>query len=286
MSKEVDLERTAEAQAEERVLDLLIPRPYYENSEEDTSPTREKFRRALREGKLHPSLVEVYDENPDVDSDEPDSIWALPNLKDEDIVSALLNEAIVDWLKSVPSGRSSVKYSDLQARVIQSSRARVFRRTRQKREMITVEEALNRFREEALAAYSIGEAEPEYESSLLLSRHEILAVQDSLLALARERPAFLDEISPRQFEELLQELLLEQGFDVELTATTRDGGCDLIAVSRDQLGIKTKYVVEAKHYSRLNKVGVGQLGNSVQSARDSLLTTDYWSLLHIFHGMQ
>jgi len=47
------------------------------------------------------------------------------------------------------------------------------------------------------------------------------------------------------------------GYTVELTARTRDGGCDLIALRNDQLGIKTKYVIEAKHYKPENGVGVG-----------------------------
>ncbi|SCX22744.1 Restriction endonuclease [Agrobacterium sp. DSM 25558] len=43
---------------------------------------------------------------------------------------------------------------------------------------------------------------------------------------------------------------------MELTKRTRDGGKDIIAISRDNFGVSLKYFVECKHYSEGNKVGV------------------------------
>lgn len=46
------------------------------------------------------------------------------------------------------------------------------------------------------------------------------------------------------------------GFEVELTAQTRDGGADIIALHRDKLGIQTRYLVECKRWKQERKVSV------------------------------
>ena len=121
---------------------------------------------------------------------------------------------------------------------------------------LTIREALDLFTNEEYERLSRIIA-VDYESNLLVPANDLVVVQASLLDLLRRNPLLLAEISHRQFEELLFELLRAQGFEVHLTARTRDGGCDLIAVTRDCLGITTKYIVEAKHYGRSKKVGVG-----------------------------
>lgn len=64
MTREVELEKVkerAEEAAEERVLDVLLPRPrtFGEDEEEQSDNTREKFRTMLREGKLSDKEIEV-----------------------------------------------------------------------------------------------------------------------------------------------------------------------------------------------------------------------------------
>lgn len=65
----------------------------------------------------------------------------------------------------------------------------------------------------------------------------------------------LFNIKPRQFEELMAELLTNRGFQVELTKQTRDGGYDIIALYKvADLGTM-KWLVECKRFTR-EKVGI------------------------------
>lgn len=101
------------------------------------------------------------------------------------------------------------------------------------------------------------EFETEAEFHLAIPRLELVTLQSSVLQLLRSDPTLLDKITPRQFEELIYEIFSNLGFEAQLTARTRDGGCDLIAFQKDALGIMTKYVVEGKHYHpQKNRVGV------------------------------
>lgn len=69
-------------------------------------------------------------------------------------------------------------------------------------------------------------------------------------------PSQLQFIDRRQFEEVVAELFSGFGYSVELTAQTRDGGRDIVAVGRkDQ--IKTKYLIECKRPDPGNPVRVG-----------------------------
>lgn len=77
-----------------------------------------------------------------------------------------------------------------------------------------------------------------------------------LMEAVRQDPRLLREVEPHQFEEIVAELFRGAGYEVELTARTRDGGKDIIAINRDSLGIGTKIFVECKRYSDTNPVGV------------------------------
>lgn len=72
----------------------------------------------------------------------------------------------------------------------------------------------------------------------------------------RQRPELVYEISPRQFEIVVADVFRKQGFDVELTQTSRDGGVDIYVRREDVFG-PLLYIVECKRYSRENKVGIG-----------------------------
>lgn len=63
------------------------------------------------------------------------------------------------------------------------------------------------------------------------------------------------KISPREFEELVAEVFSRQGYNVELTPPTRDGGCDIIA-TRNINGIPYMILIECKRYGINNKVDV------------------------------
>jgi restriction system protein len=57
----------------------------------------------------------------------------------------------------------------------------------------------------------------------------------------------VDHLSPRRFEELVTEMYRRAGFEVELTPASGDGGVDVYAVRRHDLG-STPTVVQAKRY--------------------------------------
>lgn len=72
--------------------------------------------------------------------------------------------------------------------------------------------------------------------------------------LARH-PEFLHTMSPRSFERLVAEIFHSHGWDVQLTARTRDGGYDILAVSRGG-PTNLRVLAEAKRYAPDRPVGV------------------------------
>lgn len=68
-------------------------------------------------------------------------------------------------------------------------------------------------------------------------------------------PRRLFDLTPRQFEELVAVLLRDQGFEVELTRFSKDGGKDLIVASPTKLG-SFLYFVQCKHFGPGHRVGV------------------------------
>jgi restriction system protein len=83
----------------------------------------------------------------------------------------------------------------------------------------------------------------------------IVSSSENIIRRLAEQPNLLYSIHPRKFEEVIAEVFQKNGFDVELTRTTRDGGKDIIAVYK-RMGISTKYVIECKRYSKENKVSL------------------------------
>jgi restriction system protein len=84
---------------------------------------------------------------------------------------------------------------------------------------------------------------------------EVRAASKRLLEAVRESPDLLRALSPREFEEVVAEYLHRQGYEVELTASSRDGGKDIYAAKMDTLG-SFLYIVECKAFSPTNPVGV------------------------------
>jgi len=83
----------------------------------------------------------------------------------------------------------------------------------------------------------------------------IITVNDELLRMIVRKPDLLFQISPRQFEEIIAEVFFKKGYDVQLTKATRDGGRDIVAIA-DQMGIRSKYLIECKRYSMAHKVSI------------------------------
>lgn len=63
-------------------------------------------------------------------------------------------------------------------------------------------------------------------------------------------------LTGRRFEELIAELMASQGFEVELTQQTRDGGYDILAVQKLLGQYALRFLVECKKYDSSRKVGV------------------------------
>lgn len=115
--------------------------------------------------------------------------------------------------------------------------------------------------------WSIGRSEPKSEilydrvldilSSADLSSRLVItptAWDEMLLHLSRN-PKLLHSLSPRQFEELVAEMFVREGYSVTLTSVSRDGGKDILLSTSDSLGAHL-YLVECKRYAPTRPVGV------------------------------
>lgn len=89
-------------------------------------------------------------------------------------------------------------------------------------------------------------------------RIDVSEVNDWMLNELNKNPTDLYQLSSRRFEELVAELLIRKGYNVELTPATHDGGKDIYAARKDDLG-SFLYIVECKKYKPTHKVGVNVL---------------------------
>jgi len=85
---------------------------------------------------------------------------------------------------------------------------------------------------------------------------DVRFVSEDLLRHLSENPEDMYQLPHRKFEEVVAELLDRRGYEVTLTQATRDGGKDMYAARRDDLG-SFLYIVEAKRYAPDRSVGVG-----------------------------
>lgn len=75
-----------------------------------------------------------------------------------------------------------------------------------------------------------------------------------LEALARD-PEGMFQLTPRQFEEVVAEIFIREGFGVELTPPSKDGGRDILAVKFDALG-RHLFIAECKRYAPTHPVQI------------------------------
>lgn len=83
----------------------------------------------------------------------------------------------------------------------------------------------------------------------------IVSANHQLISALQRQPSDLRKLSPREFEQLLADLLEDMGWEVELTKQTRDGGSDILAYLNSEVG-RLLCLVEAKHYREDRKIGV------------------------------
>jgi len=122
------------------------------------------------------------------------------------------------------------------------------------------------------------EEQPEAGSSIVLATWSLT----QKLIQIHNKPTELRTLDRRLFEEIVAELFDGFGYETELTAKTRDGGRDIIAVGNRQQ-IATKYLIECKRPDPGNPVGVGlvrQLLGVVEDEKATkglLVSTTYFS---------
>ncbi|MCG8073238.1 MAG: restriction endonuclease [Candidatus Thiodiazotropha taylori] len=111
---------------------------------------------------------------------------------------------------------------------------------------------------------------------------DVTHANEEFLKKVYENPSLLYDLSPRRFEEFVAEILDRLGYEITLTPATNDGGKDIYAAKKDDLG-SFLYVVECKKYAPENHVGVGlirQLNGVVQAERATagiLATTSFFT---------
>ncbi len=70
-----------------------------------------------------------------------------------------------------------------------------------------------------------------------------------------KNPNFLHTMNPRKFEELVGQIFIDYGWQIDITAKTRDGGYDILAIRRNS-PTDLKILIEAKRYAPDHAVGV------------------------------
>ncbi len=109
-------------------------------------------------------------------------------------------------------------------------------------------------------------------------------IANELIEYLKKHPKALYDIRPRQFEELIAEILARYGWQVQLTPQTRDGGYDIYAINKgDSSGLRNSWIIECKKNSADNKVGL-DIVRSLYGLRTEmkvggalLATTSYFS---------
>ncbi|MBR4290454.1 MAG: restriction endonuclease [Oscillospiraceae bacterium] len=84
---------------------------------------------------------------------------------------------------------------------------------------------------------------------------EATGIHDLIARISADRDLIYD-VSPREFEEIVEQVLHDDGFDTRLTQPTRDGGRDIVATKTGINGKPVVFYIECKRYARTNKVSV------------------------------
>jgi restriction endonuclease Mrr len=95
----------------------------------------------------------------------------------------------------------------------------------------------------------------------------IAPIQKELLRRVSISPQKVFELQPREFEELVAEILDKMGLEVRLTPQTRDGGRDILATFQSPVG-ELLTIVECKRYSPENPVGIAIVERMLYTIRE------------------
>ena len=89
----------------------------------------------------------------------------------------------------------------------------------------------------------------------LIVRGDVVDINDELIKYLAKHPEMLHNMEPREFEELIAALFRAKGYHVELTPATRDGGFDMRAFQRNDVGMFLT-LIECKRYLPEKRVSV------------------------------
>jgi restriction endonuclease Mrr len=96
--------------------------------------------------------------------------------------------------------------------------------------------------------YDIKDAgQSEQDKLIAAAKPIVISANEAMIGKLKKQPEDVHALTPRQFEELIAELLREKGHEVTLTKATRDGGKDILVGMRTELG-DFLCLVEAKRY--------------------------------------
>lgn len=124
-------------------------------------------------------------------------------------------------------------------------------------------------------------SEPSEATSRIV-QVDFLTVNRRLLEYLAHHPEAVHQLTPRGFEELVAKVFDDLGYEVTLTPQTWDGGGDIYAVKRDDLGTLL-FVAECKKYAPDRPVGVGHVRslygvkNVVNASAAILVTTSFFT---------
>ncbi|QHN03423.1 AAA family ATPase [Granulicella sp. WH15] len=131
--------------------------------------------------------------------------------------------------------------------------------------------------------YDIGDVPASERRSLALAaKPVILSATDDLIQKLKREPTDIHKLTPRQYEELIAELLRDMGHEVMLTQATRDGGKDILATMKTDIG-DILCLVDAKKYREDRRIGVGMVRTlygtlaDYQASSAMLVTTSSYS---------
>lgn len=101
---------------------------------------------------------------------------------------------------------------------------------------------------------------------------KIEVIGEALATRLKGEPQSVYNLSSREFEYLVAELLSDMGWEVSVTRATRDGGKDILAFLKTEFG-KLLCIVETKKYRRDRKVGIAAVRSLYGSLADAGAST-------------
>ncbi len=89
----------------------------------------------------------------------------------------------------------------------------------------------------------------------LIVEADLSEINDELIAYLAKHPEKMQDLAPRKFEELVAAIFRAKGYRIELTPATRDGGFDMRAFHRNDVGVFLT-LIECKRYGPNQPVSV------------------------------